>query len=73
MSAWVEVLAPAKINLTLTIKGRRDDGYHELESLMVPLALADVVRCQATAEDRIVVRCTPPSTDRAGEPGCPGS
>ena len=27
--------APAKINLTLHIVGRRDDGYHELESLVV--------------------------------------
>ncbi len=26
--------APAKINLTLHVRGRRDDGYHELESLV---------------------------------------
>ncbi|WP_280950387.1 MULTISPECIES: 4-(cytidine 5'-diphospho)-2-C-methyl-D-erythritol kinase [Rhodomicrobium] len=28
-------LAPAKINLTLEIRGRRPDGYHELESLVL--------------------------------------
>jgi len=34
-------LAPAKINLTLRIVGRRADGYHELESLVVFADLAD--------------------------------
>jgi 4-diphosphocytidyl-2-C-methyl-D-erythritol kinase len=34
-------LAPAKLNLTLAIVGRRPDGYHALHSVMVPLGLAD--------------------------------
>ena len=34
-------LAPAKLNLTLAVTGRRPDGYHALHSVMVPLALAD--------------------------------
>jgi 4-diphosphocytidyl-2-C-methyl-D-erythritol kinase len=34
-------LAPAKLNLTLAVVGRRDDGYHSLHSVFVPLALAD--------------------------------
>ncbi len=33
--------APAKINLTLEVLARRDDGYHGIRSLMVPLDLAD--------------------------------
>lgn len=37
----LHVRAPAKINLGLRIVGRRDDGYHLLDSLFVPLALAD--------------------------------
>ncbi|HEX3467644.1 MAG TPA: 4-(cytidine 5'-diphospho)-2-C-methyl-D-erythritol kinase [Candidatus Elarobacter sp.] len=35
------MLAPAKINLTLEILARRDDGYHGLRSVMVPIGLAD--------------------------------
>ena len=34
-------LAPAKLNLTLAVVGRRADGYHALHSVMVPLGLAD--------------------------------
>jgi len=40
MSAFIEKArwsekAPAKINLSLIVKGRRSDGYHELQSLVV--------------------------------------
>lgn len=35
------LLAPAKLNLTLEILSRRDDGYHTLRSVMVPLGLYD--------------------------------
>ena len=33
--------APAKLNLSLSVVGRRDDGYHELDSVLVLLELAD--------------------------------
>ncbi|HEY8439216.1 MAG TPA: hypothetical protein VIK65_11450 [Candidatus Limnocylindrales bacterium] len=34
-------LAPAKLNLTLAVVGRREDGFHALHSVMTPLDLAD--------------------------------
>jgi 4-diphosphocytidyl-2-C-methyl-D-erythritol kinase len=34
-------LAPAKLNLTLAVVGRREDGFHSLHSVMVPLEFAD--------------------------------
>jgi 4-diphosphocytidyl-2C-methyl-D-erythritol kinase len=34
-------LAPAKLNLTLAVVGTLPNGFHELHSVMVPLALGD--------------------------------
>ena len=43
--------APAKLNLFLRVLGPRDDGYHEIETLILPLTLADGV--EAAAADRL--------------------
>lgn len=37
----MQLYAPAKINLSLEIKGRREDGFHEIETLMAPISLSD--------------------------------
>lgn len=46
----IETTAPAKINLTLRVLGKREDGFHEIETLIVPLALADRLTIEAAAE-----------------------
>ncbi len=42
--AALESFAPAKVNLALHVLGRRDDGYHLLDSLVVFAAVGDVLR-----------------------------
>src|SRR6266404_1199282 len=42
MSA-MQVLAPAKINLSLKILGRRGDGFHEIETLITSISLYDKI------------------------------
>ena len=57
--AAVDLSSPAKINLFLAVTGQRADGYHELWSWMVPLALADRVAIRLGG-DGIRVRCDHP-------------
>ncbi len=56
-------LAPAKINLSLRVFGRRPDGYHEIRTVMVPLSLHDTVTVEET-EGGIAVE--------TGDPDLPG-
>jgi 4-diphosphocytidyl-2-C-methyl-D-erythritol kinase len=49
--------APAKVNLSLRILGRRPDGYHDLDTVMQKLDLCDVVTLRLTDESGIVLRC----------------
>ena len=39
----VKVVSPAKLTLSLRITGRREDGYHFIESEMVTIELVDSV------------------------------
>ena len=46
--------AYAKINITLDVLGKRDDGYHELEMIMQNVDLYDVVRVKKREEGIII-------------------
>ena len=50
MSATLTEKAPAKINLTLRVLGRRADGYHELESLVAFADVTDTLTLQVGPE-----------------------
>ena len=45
-AAW---RSSAKVNLCLRVVGRRDDGYHLLDSIFVPIDLCDKVTVTVTA------------------------
>ena len=49
--------APAKLNLFLDVFDRRSDGFHELETLMVPIRLCD----------SLALEPTPTEANRAGD------
>ena len=42
MSVYTEP-APAKLNLTLDVLGKREDGYHDMRMIMQSVSLADAV------------------------------
>lgn len=43
--------AHAKINLSLDIKSKRDDGYHNLETIMLPLEMHDTLEVELLSPD----------------------
>jgi 4-diphosphocytidyl-2-C-methyl-D-erythritol kinase len=53
----VIVRAPAKINLTLEILNRQDDGYHRLRSVMLPIAIEDEIAIEPA--ERFAFSCEP--------------
>jgi 4-diphosphocytidyl-2-C-methyl-D-erythritol kinase len=50
-----EGFAPAKINLTLHVTGRREDGYHELDSLVVFADIGDRLRLRPSDTTTLTV------------------
>lgn len=65
----MKIRAPAKINLRLRVVGRRADGYHLLDTIMLPVSLYDEIVIKkrkkigkkSALKDRLTVTCDDPS------------
>lgn len=56
----MQVSAPAKINLNLRVLGRNASGFHDIETWMVPVSLADDLRVEVREEPGVQLTCTDP-------------
>jgi len=52
----IRIEAHAKVNVFLRVLRAREDGYHDLASLVLPISLADIVTVQPARELRVDVR-----------------
>jgi len=53
----VVVYAPAKLNLFFEVLGKREDGYHEVETLVVPIAWYDTLYFRGDTSGELRIRC----------------
>ena len=67
IAGGVEVLAPAKLNLFLEVLGKRPDGYHDIESVMVGVSLHDTLTFTDDPSGQISLRCSEPTLPVGGE------
>jgi 4-diphosphocytidyl-2-C-methyl-D-erythritol kinase len=51
----------AKINLWLRVLGKRADGFHEVDTLMLPIGLADDLDLEELPDGRINLECSDPA------------
>ena len=65
----IQVEAPAKINLGLRIVGVRNDGYHSLESVFVPLDWGDELSVSVSPSESTQIRLTCRSAEEAAGGG----
>ncbi len=57
LATSVVVRTPAKLNLFFELLARRADGFHEIETLMVPIDLFDSLSAQPLESGRIELAC----------------
>jgi 4-diphosphocytidyl-2-C-methyl-D-erythritol kinase len=59
----VKLLAPAKINLTLTVGERLPNGYHDIDTIMQAVSLCDIITIETTSSMNINVSVSGPFAD----------
>jgi len=61
----MQVIAPAKINLSLRVLGNRSDGFHEIETFIAPIYLCDEIKIELrSGKPEIEFRCYDPSVPK---------
>ena len=60
--------AYAKINLALHVRRRRDDGYHELETLFAFVDAGDVLTATSATQDAVTPAVREVYTEARGQP-----
>ena len=77
----IKITACAKINLSLSVLGKREDGYHELDTVMQSIDLSDTVyieKCRGiitdckgiSAEENIAASAARLFCEKTGAEGC---
>ncbi len=61
MADFVTIKTNAKINLYLNVTGKRNDGYHLLESVMQSISLYDIVNIKKNETNAIRIICNQPN------------
>lgn len=56
----VKLKAPAKINLSLDVRGKRPDGYHELVTVMQSVSLYDEITLEENDSGAVTIACDYP-------------
>ena len=60
MADTIRLESPAKVNLRLEILKKREDGYHELRTILQKISLSDVLRFSLRRERGISIKTTNP-------------
>jgi 4-diphosphocytidyl-2-C-methyl-D-erythritol kinase len=66
-AAALSLRAPAKVNLFLEVVGKRADGFHAVNTLMLAVSLVDSLDFALDGDDEIELTCSDPALDAGPE------